>query len=92
MEKCTYCIQRIEAVKITARNDRRPIRDGEITTACAQTCPTRAITFGDVKDPDSLVSRMHAHHRAYGILAELDTAPRTRYLARLRNPAEGEES
>jgi molybdopterin-containing oxidoreductase family iron-sulfur binding subunit len=91
MEKCTYCIQRIEAVKITARNDRRPIRDGEITTACAQTCPTQAITFGDLKDPGSRVSALHANHRAYGILSELDTEPRTRYLARLRNPAPGKE-
>ena len=90
MEKCTYCVQRIEAVEITARNDRRPIRDGEITPACAQTCPTRAITFGDLKDPESRVSRMHKHHRAYGILTELDTEPRTRFLARLRNPVDEE--
>jgi Fe-S-cluster-containing dehydrogenase component len=93
MEKCTYCVQRIEAVKITARNDRRPIRDGEIVPACAQTCPTQAITFGDVKDPASRVARLHAHHRAYGILGELHTRPRTRYLAKLRNPAvEGKEA
>ncbi len=91
MEKCTYCIQRIEAVKIAARNDRRPIRDGEITPACAQTCPTQAITFGDLKDAGSRVVALHGHRRAYGILSELDTEPRTRYLAKLRNPAAGGE-
>ena len=86
-------MQRIEAVKIAARNDRRPIRDGEITPACAQTCPTQAITFGDVKNPESRVAKLHAHHRAYGILGELHTKPRTRFLAKLRNPAtEGEEA
>jgi MoCo/4Fe-4S cofactor protein with predicted Tat translocation signal len=87
MEKCTFCIQRIEAVKIAAGNDRRPIRDGEIVPACAQTCPTQAIVFGDLKDPQSRVSRLHTHQRSYGILGVLDTRPRNRYLARLRNPS-----
>jgi molybdopterin-containing oxidoreductase family iron-sulfur binding subunit len=87
MEKCTFCIQRIEAVKIAAGNDRRPIRDGEIVPACAQTCPTRAIVFGDLADPNSGVAKLHRHDRAYGILTELDTRPRNLYLARLRNPA-----
>jgi molybdopterin-containing oxidoreductase family iron-sulfur binding subunit len=91
MEKCTFCVQRIEAVKIAAKNDRRPISDGEITPACAQTCPTEAIVFGDLKDPDSRVSRLHRNERAYGLLAELNVQPRTRYLARLRNPAPGVE-
>jgi molybdopterin-containing oxidoreductase family iron-sulfur binding subunit len=91
MEKCTFCVQRIEAVKIAAGNDRRPIRDGEIVPACAQTCPTQAIVFGDLKDPGSRVSRLHAHQRSYGILGELDTRPRNLYLARLRNPSPGFE-
>ena len=96
MEKCTFCIQRIEAGKIAAKNQRRPLRDGEIVPACAQTCPTKAIVFGDLKDPDSEVSRLHRHPRAYGILEELFTKPRTLYLAKLTNPAdvagEGEAS
>jgi molybdopterin-containing oxidoreductase family iron-sulfur binding subunit len=87
MEKCSFCIQRIEAVKIAAGNDRRPIRDGEIVPACAQTCPTQAIVFGDLKDPGSRVFKLHGDQRSYSILGELGTRPRTRYLARLRNPA-----
>ncbi|HVN33249.1 MAG TPA: TAT-variant-translocated molybdopterin oxidoreductase [Thermoanaerobaculaceae bacterium] len=87
MEKCTFCIQRIEAVKIAAGNERRPIRDGEIVPACAQTCPTQAIVFGDLKDPGSRVSKLHAHGRSYGILGALDTRPRNLYMARLRNPS-----
>jgi MoCo/4Fe-4S cofactor protein with predicted Tat translocation signal len=88
MEKCTFCIQRIEAVKIAAKNDRRPITDGEIVPACAQTCPTQAIVFGDLKDPASRVSRLHRDPRAYGILDELFTSPRNRYLAKLTNPSD----
>ncbi|MBK8231704.1 MAG: 4Fe-4S dicluster domain-containing protein [Candidatus Eisenbacteria bacterium] len=85
MEKCTYCVQRINAVKIVAKNEQRPIRDGEITSACAQACPTRAITFGDLSDPASRVKERQEHPRAYAMLAELHVRPRTQYLARLRN-------
>jgi molybdopterin-containing oxidoreductase family iron-sulfur binding subunit len=91
MEKCTYCIQRIEAARIAAKREGdRPIADGEIRTACQQVCPARAIVFGDLNDPASRVSQLHALGRSYGLLdRELNTKPRTRYLARVRNPAPG---
>jgi molybdopterin-containing oxidoreductase family iron-sulfur binding subunit len=86
MEKCSYCLQRIEAAKIRAKNERRRVRDGEILPACAQTCPTEAIAFGDLGDPQSRVARLQASARAYSTLPELNIKPRTQYLARLRNP------
>jgi molybdopterin-containing oxidoreductase family iron-sulfur binding subunit len=86
MEKCTYCVQRIQAVKITAKNQRRPIADGEIKTACQQACPAQAIVFGDLADDHSEVARAHRDQRAYGLLPHLDVRPRTLYLAKVRNP------
>ncbi len=86
MEKCTYCVQRIQAVKIEAKNDRRPIQDGEIKTACQQVCPAGAIVFGDLSDHESAVARSKACDRSYEMLAELNVKPRTSYLARIRNP------
>ncbi|MEW6741662.1 MAG: TAT-variant-translocated molybdopterin oxidoreductase [Planctomycetota bacterium] len=91
MEKCTFCVQRIMAVKIQAKNERRAIRDGEITPACAQACPTQAIVFGDLNDKESRVAKLHQNNRAYAMLEELFVKPRTKYLARLRNPAAGEQ-
>ncbi len=86
MEKCTYCVQRIETAKITAKNERRPLQDGEITPACAQTCPTEAIVFGDLNDASSRVSQARAEQRSYDLLAYLNIKPRTSYMARIRNP------
>ncbi len=87
MEKCTYCVQRVEKAKIEARkDDGRPVRDGDVVTACQSACPAQAIEFGNVADPDSAVSKKHADVRSYGMLAQLNVKPRTEYLARVRNP------
>ncbi len=85
MEKCTYCTQRISAARIEAEKDDRQIRDGEVVTACQAVCPTNAITFGDLNDPNSAVSRSKKDHRDYKLLNELNTQPRTTYLASLKN-------
>ncbi len=85
MEKCTYCVQRIIRTRIDAKNERRSIEDGEIQTACQQACPTQAIVFGDLNDPESKVSQLHKDQRAYSLLGELNTRPRTVYLERIRN-------
>lgn len=86
MEKCTYCLQRINAARIQSRNEGRPIEDGEVQTACQQACPTRAIRFGDINDKKSDVSTFKGNDRKYDVLAELNVRPRTSYLAKLRNP------
>jgi molybdopterin-containing oxidoreductase family iron-sulfur binding subunit len=86
MEKCTYCVQRINAAKIEAERQDRPVRDGEILTACQQACPTQAIVFGNINDTRSVVAQLKADPRNYGLLADLNTRPRTSYLARVTNP------
>jgi MoCo/4Fe-4S cofactor protein with predicted Tat translocation signal len=86
MEKCTYCVQRIQGAKIQSELEGRKVRDGEIVTACQAVCPTEAIVFGDVNDPDSRVSKLKAEQRNYSLLGELNTKPRTTYLTALRNP------
>jgi molybdopterin-containing oxidoreductase family iron-sulfur binding subunit len=96
MEKCTYCVQRIQEAKIAAKRDNRfverkgeqipEIKDGDVVSACAQTCPANAIKFGDLNDPLSDVAIFSGNSRAYGLLAEINTRPRTSFLARIRNP------
>ena len=86
MEKCTYCTQRIERGKIAAKRDGRPLQDGDISPACEQSCPTRAIVFGDINDPASRVTAEKKRDRDYALLGEFNLRPRTTFLARLRNP------
>jgi len=86
MEKCTFCVQRIQNVKIPANNAKRRIQDGEIKTACQETCPTDAIVFGDLNDPKSKVAALHDLERGYQLLGELNNRPRVAYLARITNP------
>jgi len=86
MEKCSYCVQRINYAKIESEKQNRKVADGEIQTACQATCPTEAIIFGNINDPNSRVAKMKAEKSNYGLLADLNTRPRTTYLAALRNP------
>ena len=86
MEKCTYCVQRIQNGKIQAELEDRRLRDGEVVTACQAACPTEAIVFGDINDPNSRVSKLKHNDRDYSLLGELNTRPRTTYQAQLKNP------
>jgi molybdopterin-containing oxidoreductase family iron-sulfur binding subunit len=86
MEKCTYCVQRIVSARIEAKLEDRPIRDGEVVTACQAACPTGTIVFGNINDPDSRVAKLKREPLNYGLLAELNTRPRTTYLAKLYHP------
>jgi len=86
MEKCTYCVQRIRTAEIRARREERAILPGEVVTACQQACPTGAIQFGSLSDGDSQMVRWRNEPRAYGVLQDQGTRPRTQYLARVDNP------
>jgi molybdopterin-containing oxidoreductase family iron-sulfur binding subunit len=86
MEKCTYCVQRINNVRIDAEKQNRAIRDGEIVTACEAACPSEAIVFGNANDPNSRVAKLQQQQRNYSILGEVNSRPRTTYLAAVRNP------
>lgn len=87
MEKCSYCVQRLDLARIEAKKNRQPlVRDGEVLTACQQACPTQAITFGNLNDPSGALKKLKTSALNYGVLAELQTEPRTTYLARVVNP------
>ena len=92
MEKCTYCVQRINEARITSEKEDRAVKDGEIITACQQACPTEAIVFGDLNDKNSRVSKLKADPRNYALLAELNTRPRTTYIGAVLNPNPGEKA
>jgi molybdopterin-containing oxidoreductase family iron-sulfur binding subunit len=85
MEKCSYCLQRISAAKIEADKENRAIRDGEVVTACQQACPAQAISFGNINDKQSKVAKLQADERSYQVLADLNTRPRTKYVAAVLN-------
>jgi molybdopterin-containing oxidoreductase family iron-sulfur binding subunit len=89
MEKCTMCVQRIRGAQNQARVEGRPMADGEFTTACAQACPSDAIVFGNVKDPNSKVVAAKKNHRGYRVLEELNTRSAITYLAKVTLPVEG---
>jgi Fe-S-cluster-containing dehydrogenase component len=86
MEKCSYCVQRIQEAKISARRDGRKMRDGDVKVACQQACPTSGIYFGDLNDPNSRVAKLTKLDRQYKLLPDIGTQPRTSYLAKIRNP------
>jgi len=85
MEKCSYCVQRIQEAKITADKENREVRDGDIVTACQQACPAEAITFGNINDKGSKVSKLRAQQRTYQVIADINTRPRTTYVAEVLN-------
>jgi molybdopterin-containing oxidoreductase family iron-sulfur binding subunit len=89
MEKCTFCIQRIRGAQHRARLEDRPLRDGDVVTACAQACPSGALVFGDLHDPASAVTRAAADRRGYHILEDLNVRPSVTYLAKVQHREAG---
>jgi molybdopterin-containing oxidoreductase family iron-sulfur binding subunit len=85
VEKCSFCVQRIQEKKLQAKLENRTLRDGEIKTACVQACPADALVFGDLNDPESKVSEMFRDPRNYHLLEELHTLPSVGYLTKVRN-------
>lgn len=88
MEKCTFCVQRVQEAKDRAKDEDRRVQDGEVVPACAQTCPTQAIVFGDLQDPDSAVSKLSRHVRRYHVLEHLNTLPAVTYLKKISQDTE----
>jgi len=88
MEKCTYCVQRINGARDVARKENRTIRDGEIVTACQQVCPSNAIAFGNLREKDAVVTKLRVDRRAYRVLEHLYTRPATSYLMNVRRAEE----
>jgi molybdopterin-containing oxidoreductase family iron-sulfur binding subunit len=86
IEKCSYCVQRIQSAKIGSKRQGRELKDGDIVSACQQACPAEAIVFGDINDPESAVSKLRAVDRNYALLADVGARPRTRFLGKIRNP------
>jgi molybdopterin-containing oxidoreductase family iron-sulfur binding subunit len=86
VEKCTYCVQRIQGAKIAGKREGREVKDGDVVSACQQACPSQAIAFGDINDPNSAVSKARAVDRNYALLSDVGTRPRTRFLGKIRNP------
>ena len=85
MEKCSYCYQRVSEARIKAENEHREMIDGDVKTACQESCPADAIIFGDINDPNSRVSKAKENNRDYALLGQLGTKPRTTYLAKIKN-------
>jgi molybdopterin-containing oxidoreductase family iron-sulfur binding subunit len=90
MEKCSMCVQRIEEARALSRREGRTLADGDITTACQQSCPAQAITFGDSNDPQSALSRLRADARTYTILEDINVKPQVTYMTRIKNRGPGE--
>jgi Fe-S-cluster-containing dehydrogenase component len=86
MEKCSYCVQRITQARIDSEREDRKVREADLMTACQQACPAEAIAFGDINNADNRVSKLKGTARNYALLAELNTRPRTTYLAAINNP------
>ena len=84
MEKCSFCVQRIQAGKLNAKMEKRAVKDGEVKTACQQTCPANAIVFGDLNNPESEISKLVVNKRGYGILTELNVRPNITYMSKVR--------
>ncbi len=89
MEKCSFCVQRIQEGKIRAKQEGRPVKDGEIRPACEQSCPAQAIVFGDLNDPASRISASRKHPRFYRVLEEIGVGPSVGYMTLVRNLPEG---